>query len=258
LEPTHDLASAPTFSRLEHQIDRQDLYRLTQAFVDAFIASYAAPPAAIVLDLDYSDDPTYGQQALAFSTHHYQNHCYVPFFIFAGHRMRWSQPPASEHTPAWSRKGHALGPVLSYLRHHWPQTHIPVRGDSHYATPEVIDVIASYRWTDFVFGFASNAVLLRQAAPIIEAARQFDHQRVALVQAHGQAPPPGSRLYSMTSSPMLLAPVLHPGQWTSTLHHTAFAQAQPSPIILTLFTIAVQVKQYKDRRRLHLPSAGQV
>src|SRR5499425_2632783 len=30
LDPTHDLASAPTFSRLEHQIDRKDLYRLTR------------------------------------------------------------------------------------------------------------------------------------------------------------------------------------------------------------------------------------
>src|SRR5262252_7753694 len=32
LEPAHDLARAPTFSRLEHSIDRKDLYRLTRAF----------------------------------------------------------------------------------------------------------------------------------------------------------------------------------------------------------------------------------
>src|SRR5215470_13504278 len=30
LAPEQDLASAPTFSRLEHSIDRKDLYRLTQ------------------------------------------------------------------------------------------------------------------------------------------------------------------------------------------------------------------------------------
>jgi hypothetical protein len=42
---------------------------------------------------------------------------------------------------------------------------------------------------------------------------------------------------------------------TSTLRHTALAQAQPSTIILTLFKIAAQVKQYKDRILLHLPSA---
>jgi hypothetical protein len=75
LDAEQDLASAPTFSRLEHQIDRKDLYRLTRAFVDHFIASYPEPPAAIVLDIDHSDDPTYGQQAFTFYNHHYQNHC---------------------------------------------------------------------------------------------------------------------------------------------------------------------------------------
>ena len=51
-------------------MDRKDIYRLTRALVDHCIASYAEPPAAIVLDLDHSDDPTYGQQALACYKHH--------------------------------------------------------------------------------------------------------------------------------------------------------------------------------------------
>jgi hypothetical protein len=37
--------------------------------------------------------------------------------------------------------------------------------------------------------------------------------------------------------------------------HTALAQTQPSPILLTLFTSAPQVKQYKERMLLHLPSS---
>ena len=49
--------------------------------------------------------------------------------------------------------------------------------------------------------------------------------------------------------------VLHHALWTSTLHHTALAQAQPSTILVTLCKIAVQVKQYKDRILLHLPSS---
>ena len=40
LDPAQTLASAPTFSRLEHQVDRKDLYRLTTALVEHFIASY--------------------------------------------------------------------------------------------------------------------------------------------------------------------------------------------------------------------------
>jgi Transposase DDE domain group 1 len=329
------LASAPTFSRLEHSVDRKDVYRLTTALVDQFIASYAEPPAAIVLDLDHSDDPTYGQQEFAFYNHHYQNHCYLPLFIFEGtsHALvtAYLRPGTR---PTGAENAMILVRLLSYLRHHWPHTHILVRGDSHFATPEVIDVITSYRWTDFVFGLAGNAVLLRQAAPTLQEARRLHHQRVALAHAHGQAPPTSSRLYDefvyaaqswaqpwrvvlkaevmsaddnprfvVTSleapTPQMLyedlycargncendikavkndlhsdrtsatsflanamrlllacaAYVLHQALRTHTLQHTALAQAQPSTVILTLFKIATQIKQYKDRILLHLPSS---
>jgi hypothetical protein len=200
LDPAHDLASAPTFSRLEHQGDRQDLYRLTRALVDHFLASYSEPPAAIVLDLDHSDDPTYGQQEFAFYNHHSQNHCYLPLCIFAGtsHALVMAslrpgiRPTGTEHAMILVR-------LLSYLRRHGPHTPILVRGDSHCAPPEVIDVITSYRWTDCVFGLAGNAVLLRQGASTLEAARRLHHQRVAVARAHGQVPPPSSRLYDECS-----------------------------------------------------------
>src|SRR5207302_8875353 len=41
--------------------------------------------------------------------------------------------------------------------------------------------------------------------------------------------------------------VLHHALRTQTLHQTALAQAQPSTVILTLFKVATQVKQSKDR-----------
>src|SRR5215471_3489909 len=72
LEPAQDLASAPTWSRLEHSVDRKDLSRLTHALVDHFFASSPEPPAAMVLDLKHSDDQTHGQQEGAFSHHYYR------------------------------------------------------------------------------------------------------------------------------------------------------------------------------------------
>jgi hypothetical protein len=47
--------------------------------------------------------------------------------------------------------------------------------------------------------------------------------------------------------------VLHQALRPHTLAHTALAAAQPSTVILTLFKVATQVKQYKDRILLHLP-----
>ena len=335
LDPAQDLASAPTLSRLEHSVDRKDLYRLTHTLVDHFIASYPEPPAAIVLDLDHSDDQTHGQQEFAFSNHHYRSYCYLPLFIFEGtsHALvtaclrPGTRPPGRENAMI-------LVPLLAVLRRHWPRTHILVRGDSHFATPEVVEVLAQRRGIDFVFGLAGNAVLLREAEPVIQDARRLHQQCTALAQAHRTRPPTSSRLYAefayaaaswarpwrvilkaevmaagdnprfvvtslvaptpqrvdeerycargncendikavkcdlhsdRTSATTFLANamrlllscaayVLHHALRTHTLQHTALAQAQPATLILTLFKVATQIKQYKDRILLHLPSA---
>jgi hypothetical protein len=49
--------------------------------------------------------------------------------------------------------------------------------------------------------------------------------------------------------------VLHHALRTHTLAHTALATAQPATVILTLFKVATQIKQYKDRILLHLPTS---
>jgi hypothetical protein len=54
------------------------------------------------------------------------------------------------------------------------------------------------------------------------------------------------------------ASVLHHALRRHPLQQTALAPAQPSTVILTLFTVATQIKQYKDRLLLHRPSSGPV
>ena len=197
LAPEQDLASAPTFSRLEHSVDRKDLYRLTEALAAHFVASYPEPPAAIVLDLDHTDDPTHGQQEFAFYNHYYKNSCYLPLFIFEGLSgalvtaclRPGTRPPGRENAMILVR-------LLAFLRRHWPRTHILVRGDSHFATPEVIEVLTHRHRIDFVFGLAGNPVLLRHAAPVIQEARRLHQQRTALAQAQHARPPDSSRLYT--------------------------------------------------------------
>jgi len=85
--------------------------------------------------------------------------------------------------------------LLASLRRHWPSPHILVRGDSHFATPEVMAVLAHRRHTDFVFGLAGNAVLLRQATPVMHEARALFQQQMAVTAAYGEPPPASSRIY---------------------------------------------------------------
>jgi hypothetical protein len=201
LEAEQDLASGPTFSRLEHRVDRQDLSRLTQALVAHFIASYPEPPAAMVLDLDHSDDPTQGQQECTFYHHDSQRYCSLPLFICAGTSQALVTAclrPGKR--PLGAENARSLVRLLAARRRHWPWTHILGRGDSHVATPEVIEVLAHRRHIDFVFGLAGNAVLLRQAAPVMREARGLHQQRTALAQAHGEPPPARSRVEEECSS----------------------------------------------------------
>src|SRR5947208_7338778 len=57
-----DLASQPTLSRFENQIDIASLKRLRAVFVDQFIASFAQPPLSLTFDLDAVDDPTRSEE----------------------------------------------------------------------------------------------------------------------------------------------------------------------------------------------------
>jgi hypothetical protein len=129
-------------------VDRKDLYRLTQAFVDHFIASSSEPPAAIVLDLDHSDDPTHGQQEFTFYNYYYKSYCSLPLCIFEGTSQAVVMACLRPGTrPTGAENAMILARLLSYLRRRWPRTPILVRGDSHCATPEVIEVMAARRLT---------------------------------------------------------------------------------------------------------------
>ena len=64
---------------------RSDIYRMARALVLQFIAGYDCAPAAITLDLDHTDDATYGQQPLSFYNHHYGHPCYLPLLVFEAH-----------------------------------------------------------------------------------------------------------------------------------------------------------------------------
>lgn len=178
------LASASTISRFEHAARRRDIYRLSSALVDQFIAGYATPPAVLVLDIDHTEDQAHGQQPFAFYNHHYGSTCYLPLVIFEGLSgalvaavLRSSmRPTGAENTMILKR-------VLQRIRRHFPDTHILVRGDGHFSTPELMDCIDAMPNTDFVFGMAGNKVIDRLGAPAMARARHLHAMR----RAHGES-----------------------------------------------------------------------
>ena len=57
-----DLMSQPTLSRWENAPGLRDLLRLGRVLVELYCTSYAAPPAAVVLDIDDTLDVVHGRQ----------------------------------------------------------------------------------------------------------------------------------------------------------------------------------------------------
>jgi len=170
LDEDNDLASAPTFSRFENAATRKDIYHLSQAFVDHFIASYAKPPKVIVLDMDHSEDATYGQQAFSFYNHHYRSYCYLPLFLFEGLSGKFITAALRPgKRPTGAENAMIVKRVLKRLRAAWPKTHIVLRGDGHFSNPELMQLAIDDPLTDFIFGMTGNAVLSKIAAPYLQA-----------------------------------------------------------------------------------------
>ena len=196
LDADTDLASASTFSRLENAATTKDVYRLAKAFLDQFLASYATAPELIVLDMDHSEDATYGQQQLSFYNHHYRSHCYLPLFLFEGISGKFITAALRPgKRPTGAENAMILKRVLKHLRAAWPETRIVLRGDGHFANPELMQLALADPHTDFIFGLSGNQVLARLAQPFLADNRTRHEVRCENARRLEQPLPQSTRTY---------------------------------------------------------------
>jgi hypothetical protein len=196
LDAAADLASAPTLSRLENAATRKDIYRLAVAFVEQFIASYAHPPAVIVLDLDHSEDAAYGQQELIFYNAYYRSHCYLPLFIFEGLSGKFITAALRPgKRPTGAENAMLVKRVLKRLCAAWPNTHFILRGDAHFANPELMQLVLAEPQADFIIGLSSNPLLKALALPFLDATRRQHQLRGENARRHHQPAPVATQTY---------------------------------------------------------------
>lgn len=213
------LASPPTLCRLENRIDRRTLARMAEVLVDQFIAAHRAPPEALILDFDATDDPIHGHQERRFFHGYYDHHCYLPLYVFCGDELlvaclRPSNIDASKHSRA------ILKLLARKLRAAWPNVKLTIRGDSGFCRWRLM------RWCDsngigYVLGLAKNPVLERAACDEIAraerryrgtgqpqrvfgsfgyAAQSWDRRRRVIVKAEHSAQGPNPR-FVVTNEP---------------------------------------------------------
>jgi hypothetical protein len=160
--PSADLASQPTFSRLENAIDRRACYRLAHALLTIYLQERervaGGAPTHLLLDLDSTDDPTYGDQEGSSYHGYYQQHMYHPLLVFDGQTnqlltavLRRAMVHASRGVVAILKR------LVASMRARWPHVSIELRADSGFAFPALYDYCERER-IDYTIGLPPNSL----------------------------------------------------------------------------------------------------
>src|SRR5947209_7009410 len=152
------LASQPTMSRCENRVSRTEHYRMAVVLLNQFIASYDSPPTFIVLYVDVTEDRVHGQQEHARYDGYYGGYCFIPFHLYEGLSGRLITTILKAKRFTGTQMLAVLKRVVKRLRQAWPDTLVILRGDSHFAYPEVMQWIEEQPELSYVTGLTSNAV----------------------------------------------------------------------------------------------------
>jgi hypothetical protein len=147
---------------------------LDALLVDIFLEAHAKAPRQIVLDLDVTDTPLYGNQEERFFHGYYNEYCYLPLYIFCGEHLLCAQQRASnQDASAGSRE--EVERIVKQIRQRWPKVGIILRADSGFCREELMAWCEQNR-VDYVFGLARNARLQRKIVRALREAKQEHHR----------------------------------------------------------------------------------
>jgi hypothetical protein len=160
------LGSQPTLSRWENTPSARELIRLSTTFCEQFIrlcGHQVRQRGEILLDLDSTDDPTYGAQQLSFFNGAYNQHMYHPMLIFERHTgcllaARLRPGNASSH----ARIVPMLLRLVPRLEAAFPGVKIKLRGDAGFAFPLLYEFCEFFR-IEYAIGIPANCVFQQRA-----------------------------------------------------------------------------------------------
>jgi len=157
------VAGKSTLNRLErtpkrhggkyHKIDF-DQGKADDLLVDKFLEAHDRAPVRIVLDLDATDTPLFGNQEGRHFHRHYNNYCYLPLYVFCGRHLLLVRHRRA-NLDAASGSVDEVERLVARIRKAWPRVKITLRADSGFARDELMNWCEA-RQVDFIFGLARN------------------------------------------------------------------------------------------------------
>ena len=178
-KPGGALAGKSTLNRLEHasKIGRDRHHKLDhdgaaieRLFVDLFLEAHREPPMRIVIDLDATDDPLYGDQEGRHFHGYYDCYCYLPLYIFSGRHLLAAKLRSSANDAA-DGAVQEVARIVGHIRQHWPRTTIVIRADSGFCRDDLMSWCEE-SGVQYVLGLAGNERLAVQIAPEMKLAKR--------------------------------------------------------------------------------------
>jgi len=178
-KPGGQLAGKSTLNRLEHAgkigLDRHhkldhDTAAIARLPVDLFVEAHREPPVRIVIDLDATDDPLYGEQEGRHFHGYYDCYCYLPLYIFCGRhllaaKLRTSSVDAADGSVA------EVARIVAQIRERWPRVSIVIRADSGFCRDDLMSWCETNN-VQYVLGLAGNKRLAARIAPEMRKAKR--------------------------------------------------------------------------------------
>jgi len=173
--PGELLASQPTLSRWENRFTERDWVAMNGYLCRGFAQLCRARVVAageIVLDIDSTADPTYGQQEFSFYNGAYDRRVYHPLLVFerhtgyllAAHLRRGEVGSSRGCVPVLRR-------LVRWLQRQFPGVPIRLVGDAGFAIPALYDFCE--RWgMQYSFGIGTNPVFQRRSQALAEKAQR--------------------------------------------------------------------------------------
>jgi hypothetical protein len=150
---------------------------IDELMVNVFIESYERAPSEVVLDVDATDDPLYGNQEGKYFHGYYAEYCYLPLYIFSGEHLLCARLRQANEDPA-SGVREELVRIVKKLKSVWPGVRIIVRGDSDFCREEIMSYCEGLGQLDYVFGLAKNSRLIEAiGAEMAEAKRSINRRK---------------------------------------------------------------------------------
>ena len=157
------MASQPTLSRFENCMDKASIFTMCYAWVDRYVSTLQ-DRKQIIIDIDATDDPTYGNQQLSMFNGYYGQFMYNELFFHDGQTGQIIVPvlrPGNSHSNKWYVA--ILKRVVKRIKEVYPEMEILIRGDSGFSCAPFYQ-LADQQGLKFTLGLPSNEVLKRKVA----------------------------------------------------------------------------------------------